>query len=149
MNTNKALTLLLVLVQTLLFTPFAAGTTFSYNDDAKCNKNVELSIASLTCDGDSSCDFNSKLSAYGTISFSSDIPESGCVKVKSCFMGVGFICRSYTDDNLDLCEEMNLESTSDDGAECPSAGAYSFDTEIELPSGKGLSFGSGAFSLDV
>jgi hypothetical protein len=61
---------------------------------------------------------------------------------------MSYLCRYYTEDNVNFCEEMNLQPTSDD-FECPFADAYTFDTEVELPSGDGFNLGSGAFTFDV
>lgn len=121
-----------------------AANGFRYQDNAECESPVSLSVDSFTCgdeEGEKVCDFGGQLEASGTLTTSEDLPEESCLTLKTCFMGMSFFCRSYTE-TIDLCDDLNLEST-DGSTKCPSAGEYSFTGNLEIPSENTMSYGSG------
>ena len=135
----------LLLILALASKQALAATGFRYQDNAKCESPISLSVTSFACggedDGDNICDFGGFLEASGTLTASEDLPEESCLTLKTCFMGMSFFCKTYTEESTNLCDALNLEST--DGAECPSAGEYTFDGSMEIPSPTGMNLGSG------
>lgn len=123
-----------------------AATGFRYQDNAQCESPVSLSVSSFACgdeDGDGVCDFGGQLDASGTLSASEDLPEQSCLTLKTCFMGINFFCRSYTE-TTNLCDALNLEST-DGSSKCPSAGEYSFTGNMKIPNPNVVNLGSGTY----
>ncbi|GAX12761.1 hypothetical protein FisN_15Hh240 [Fistulifera solaris] len=121
-----------------------AATGFRYQDNASCESPVSLSVDSFACggeeDGDDVCNFGGSLEVTGTLSATEDFPEQSCLTLKTCFMGINFFCRSYTE-TANLCESLQLQST--DGARCPSAGEYTFTGNMKIPSPNLMNLGSG------
>lgn len=119
----------------------ASATSFTYNDDMTCKSPASITVASLSCGENSSvCSFGDELKASGEVVLTEDIPETVCVELSNCFMGLSFICKTIQQDNVNLCEEMNLSS---DDSQCPSAGSYSFESNLKIPGTEDRSLGSG------
>jgi hypothetical protein len=76
------------------------------------------------------------LTATGSITFPDDVPSTVCMSTTACFMGISLsnLCRTFTDDNVDLMSEMNLQYTSDT--------SYTFESNIQVP-GEENSIGTG------
>jgi len=143
---SKAQSFLLLLAGILVPISRASGTGFKYNNDTTCSSPVSFSVDSWACNEGSVCDFGSKLEASGTLSLTQDLPELTCLTLKTCFMGIKFICRSFTNLDLDLCSDMNLQST-DGSTQCPSAGSYSFTGDFTIPELTGRNLGSGGYTV--
>lgn len=121
-----------------------AATGFRYQENAQCNSPVSISVSSFTCgdeDSDNVCDFGGQLDASGTMTLSEDIPEQSCLTLKTCFMGISFFCRSYTE-TANLCDALQLQSV-DGSSKCPSAGEYSFVGDMKIPTPGAVNLGSG------
>lgn len=116
-----------------------SATRFSYNNDMSCRSPASISVSSLSCKNDA-CDFGDKITATGTLDLSNDLPESVCLTLSNCFMGT-FICKSYSEENVNICEYL---SDANGSSECPTAGSYTFDADVEIPKlSKDVSLGSG------
>lgn len=112
-------------VLTLFFFP-----TCRYNNDLTCDSPVSITVDSLTCGNDLVCAFGDHVEATGSLSVSSAIPDQICLKTKACFMSLNFFCREYTQDWVDPCSVMYLQSYN---TQCPNAGDYSFAADVLIP----------------
>ena len=124
----------LALVLFLAHYSVAASTTaFLVNDDLSCSGNlVSVSDLSIDCGGDNLCELGDKMDVSGTITLGGDLPEKLNLEFKACFLGMKVFCtKTFYENNFDLCEKLGMQSQ--DGAACPSAGEYSFQTAIDLP----------------
>lgn len=128
---NELLTMMFKKTLLLILLPFVASTRFKFNNDATCSDSASVSIDTFACDGENVCSMGTKLETSGSITFNSDVPESSCVSVKACLYGASFLCRSYSLEEVNLCNELQL--TSEDGTECPTAGTYSFSNSLNIP----------------
>jgi hypothetical protein len=141
------LLLLIIAVLTTSLELVVVATSFTYNNDMKCQSPASIAITELGCGGDDSsvCDFGDRLEAQGTLTLSQDIPDDVCLTLSNCFMGISFICKTYQHDKVNLCNEMNLDSASDgSSSQCPYAGTYTFDADVTIPDlGNDVSLGSG------
>jgi hypothetical protein len=129
--------LLSVFVSLLAFLPTSFATTyFKLSKSPSCTNGVSFSNVEATCSG-YNCKLGESLTASGSVTFPSDVPESVCMSTKACFMGISSVdslCRSFSDENVDLSEKMGLTSTS--------GTTYSFDSTVKIP-GEDSSIGSG------
>ena len=136
----------LLALSLLVWLPLHAGATqFQYNHDMQCDHPVTADIVSMTCDGSETCRLGDEMKVYGSITLEEDLPSSTlCVTVKSCFMGLKFLCKTHLE-KVDVCETLGM--SADNGATaCPSAGSFYFDYLLQLPTdGDWLVMGSGAF----
>jgi len=119
----------------------AEGTAFVF-DEMTCDYPVNLYVEDATCSGNSEvCNFGDTFYVEGTIGLATSLhSQTMCVKVKTCFMGVNFICKTYNE-QIDVCNDLGL--TSMDGTTCPNAADYNFDSKLTLPGKGDLALGSG------
>jgi hypothetical protein len=112
------------------------STYFKLTSGPSCSNGVSLSNVEATCSG-YNCRLGDDLTATGSITFPGDVPSSVCMTTTACFMGISMssLCRTFSDDNVDLMSEMNLQSTSSDNS-------YTFDSNIQVP-GEENSIGTG------
>jgi hypothetical protein len=117
------------------------STYFQLTSGPSCNNGVSLSNVEATCSG-YNCKLGDDLTATGSITFPGDVPSSVCMTTTACFMGISIsnLCRTFSDDNVDLMSEMNLQSTSDN--------SYTFDSNIQVP-GEENSIGTGKTRSEV
>jgi hypothetical protein len=117
------------------------STYFKLTSGPSCNNGVTLSNVEATCSG-YNCKLGDDLTATGSITFPGDVPSSVCMTTTACFMGISIsnLCRTFSDDNVDLMSEMNLQSTSDN--------SYTFDSNIQVP-GEENSIGTGKTQLEL
>jgi hypothetical protein len=107
----------------------------------KCKSPASITVDSLGCGEESSvCGFGDELKASGELEITEDLPETVCVELSSCFMGLSFVCKTFKEDNLNLCDVMKLSS---DDTQSPSAGSYSFESDLKIPGTEDKSLGSG------
>jgi hypothetical protein len=116
------------------------STYFKLSSGPSCSNGVSLSNVEATCSG-YNCKLGEDLTATGSATFPGDVPESLCMTTTACFMGISMssLCRTFTDDNVDLTEEMNLQSTGDT--------SYTFESNIKVP-GEQKSIGTGKTRLE-
>jgi hypothetical protein len=114
----------------------SSSTYFKLTSGPSCSNGVSLSNVEASCSG-YNCKLGDDLTATGSITFPGDVPESLCMTTTACFMGISIsnLCRTFSDDNVDLAKEMNLQSTGSDYS-------YTFDSTIQIP-GEENSIGTG------
>lgn len=128
---------LALLVQT------ASSTRFRYDNDLECSFPATVSAGGADCYGDELCAFGDTLDLYGNLTLEENLPDyEMCVKTSVCFLGIGFACKTYYNDYVNVCKALGVSSQSD-GTACPNAGTVYFHSRIPIPGSGDISLGSG------
>lgn len=145
MTTTNLYYAFVAIVASVIFVPTTVdATSFVYNNDLTCDSPISVSVTKAGCVGSEYCNFGDQISAYGTVTFSDDLPTTSlCLSMKTCINGKSWMCRTFTS-KLDVCTDLELQGI--DGQTCPEAGQYTFDSDATIPSVGGMNLGSGTFS---
>lgn len=129
LSTMKMLRIVTLLSALIPVVSAGKSTAFVYGNDLSCSNGLDVSVSSLDCDsGSNLCELGDRLSASGTMSFSSAPPEKAVMTLEVCVLNV--FCKTYSEP-LSFCDDLSLEGTN--GEECPSAGDYTFSADFKVP----------------
>jgi len=139
----------MISIQNLIFTAFATfslyakvvnGVGFKYiENSAYCNDNdfgFNLNSFTVNCNG-GHCNGGETMTLDAEITADYAFPEIGQVSVKACKFW-GTMCALESSKELDACDYFGVESAY--GDECPSAGTYTLEKTLKVPT---FSFVSG------
>lgn len=117
-------------------------TLFRYDNDMECTYPATVSSAKADCGGNL-CAFGDTIDVYGDLTLAENLPDyEMCIKTNVCFLGIGFLCKAYYEDNVNICHALGVSSQSD-GTACPNAGTLYFKSQVPIPGAGDISLGSG------
>jgi hypothetical protein len=120
----------------------SSATLFRYDDDLQCSYPADATAYVAKCNG-GLCAFGDMLDVYGAITLKENLPSyEMCVETKVCLLGIGFACKSYKREKVNVCNALGV-SSQNDGTACPNAGSFYFESHVALPGTGEISLGSG------
>jgi hypothetical protein len=136
------------LVSFLSLLPFAASTSFQYQNDLNCGSaltNIDLQV---NCEGgnitvnkediyantNDYCFLHDDVTFEGMVTVSATLPKSICAEVNMCLMGIqsSYTCRKYYP-SISTCSDIRWTPAGTNVTYCPSPGLYGFKGSATLP----------------
>lgn len=120
----------------------SSATLFRYDNDLHCSYPADVTAYAAKCNG-GLCAFGDTVDVYGAITLAENLPSyEMCVETKVCLLGIGFACKKYKRDNVNVCHALGV-SSQNDGTACPNAGSFYFESHVPLPGTGEINLGSG------
>jgi hypothetical protein len=128
----------------------SSATLFRYDNDLQCSYPADVTTYMAKCNG-GLCAFGDTIDVIGAITLVENLPSyEMCVETKVCLLGIGFVCKTYKRDYVNVCHALGVSSQAD-GTACPNAGSFYFNSKVTLPGTGETNLGSGecAKSIDA